>query len=127
MVARHTKRASCHARGSLMIELLVAMAILSGILLPIAYSVASERRFARAAYQRAVAMEIVDGEMEALAAGGWRAFTNGVGDYFIQAGAATNLPPGRFVLTMTPEKVRLEWRPNVKDHGGPVVREVRRK
>jgi hypothetical protein len=126
MVVRHTLRASLRVRGSLMIELLVAMAILSGILLPIAYSVASERRFARAAYQRAVAMEIVDGEMEALAAGGWRAFTNGVSDYSVHAGAATNLPPGRFILTMTPEKVRLEWRPNVKQHGGPVVREVMR-
>jgi hypothetical protein len=100
------------------------MAILSGILLPIAYSVASERRLARATYHRAVAMEIVDGEMEALAAGGWRAFTNGVTFYPIHARAATNLPPGRFILTMTPQKVRLEWSPSVKDHGGSVVREV---
>jgi hypothetical protein len=110
-----------------MIELLVAMAILSGILLPIAYSVAAERRFARATYQRAVAVEIVDGEMEALADGGWRGFTNGVIDYSVHARAATNLPPGRFTLTMTPQKVRLEWRPNVKQHGGSVVREVVRR
>jgi type II secretory pathway pseudopilin PulG len=123
----HRAQRSLRRDGSLLIELLVAMAILSGILLPIAYSVASERRFARAAYQRAVAMEIVDGEMEALAAGGWRAFTNGVADYAIDARAATNLPPGRFILTMTTEKVRLEWHPNVKQHGGAVVREVRRR
>jgi type II secretory pathway pseudopilin PulG len=126
MVVRRAER-SLRREGSLLIELLVAMAILTGILLPIAYSVASERRFARAAYQRAVAMEIVDGEMEALAAGGWRAFTNGVTDYAIDARAATNLPPGRFILTMTTEKVRLEWHPNVKQHGGAVVREVRRR
>ena len=109
-----------------MIELLVAMAIVTTVLLPIAYSIASERRFARAIYQRAVAMEIVDGEIEALAAGGWRAFTNGVMDYRIHAIAATNLPPGRFLLSVTPEKLRLEWRPNIKQHGGSVVREVRR-
>ena len=103
------------------------MAILSGVVLPLAYSIAAERRYARAVYQRAIAMEIVDGEMEVLAAGGWRAFTNGVTDYPVHAGAATNLPPGRFVLTMSPEELRLEWRPSVEQHGGPVVREVARK
>jgi len=113
-------------RGSLLIELLVAMAILSGVVLPLAYSISAERTYARAVYQRAVVMEIVDGEMELLAAGAWRGFTNGVMDYPVRAGAATNLPPGRFILTMTPEKLRLEWRPNVKQHGGPIVREVNR-
>jgi hypothetical protein len=122
---------SCHisllCRGSLLIELLVAMAILSGVVLPLAYSIVAERHYARAVYQRAVAMEIVDGEMELLAAGAWRGFTNGAMNYPVHAGAATNLPPGRFILTMTPEKLRLEWRPSVKQHGGPVMREVKRK
>jgi hypothetical protein len=102
------------------------MAILSSILIPIAYSVAAERRLARATYQRAIAVEIVDGEMEALAAGGWRAFTNGVTDYPVRARAATNLPPGRFTLTINAQKLRLEWQPDVKQHGGPVIREVAR-
>jgi hypothetical protein len=125
MVVHQVRRSRQH--GSLMIELLVAMAILSTILLPIAYSIAAERRFARAVYYRAVAMEIVDGEMETLAAGGWRAFTNGVLEYPVHCYAATNLPPGRFTLMLTDEKLRLEWRPKVKQHGGPVVREVLRK
>ncbi len=116
---------SCHgSQGSLMVELLIAMALLTGALLPIAYSIGSEKRLARSVYQRAVAMEIVDGEAEVLAAGGWREFTNGVFPYQVRALAATNLPPGRFVLTVNPGKVRLEWRPAVKHHGGPVVREV---
>jgi hypothetical protein len=120
-------RNSCfRRRGSLLIELLVAMAILSGVVLPLAYSISAERTYARAVYQRAVAMEIVDGEMELLAAGAWRGFTNGMIDYPVRAGAATNLPPGRFILTMTSEKLLLEWRPSVKQHGGPVVREVNR-
>lgn len=107
-----------------MTELLVAMALLAGALLPLAYSIASERRVARAYYQRAVAVEIVDGEMEALAAGGWRAFTPGAHEYPVHAGAATNLPPGQFLLTVDTGKLRLEWKPAVKDHGGSVVREV---
>ncbi|HZR16897.1 MAG TPA: hypothetical protein VFE51_06175 [Verrucomicrobiae bacterium] len=126
MVTRAGYR-SFRRRGSLLIELLVAMAILSGVVLPLAYSIAAERRYARAVYQHAVAMEIVDGEMELLAAGAWHSFTNGVMDYPVHAGAATNLPPGRFILTMTPEKLRLEWRPSIKQHGGTVVREVLKK
>lgn len=111
-------------RGSLMVELLAATALLTAALLPLAYSLSSEKRLARAMYQRAIAMEIVDGEMELLAAGGWRAFTNGVSEYRVTAAAATNLPPGRFMVSVTLPKVRLEWRPEVKDHGGLVAREV---
>ena len=111
-------------RGSLMVELLVALAILTGVLLPLAYSFVSERRLARGYYQRAVAMEIVDGEMEALLAGQWRAFSPGTHDYQVQAGAATNLPPGRFILSVQPGKLRLRWQPAVKDRGGPVTREA---
>ena len=111
-------------RGSLMVELLAATALLMAALLPLAYSISSEKRVARAMYQRAIAMEIVDGEMELLAAGGWRAFTNGVSEYRVLAAAATNLPPGRFMVSVRPNKVRLEWRPEVNDHGGPVVREA---
>lgn len=117
-----TRRA--RERGALLTELLVAMALLVGALLPLAYSIASERRLARAYYQRAVAMAVVDGEMEVLAAGGWRAFTPGTREYLVQAGAITNLPPGTFLLTIDERVVRLEWKPAVKQHGGGVVREV---
>ena len=111
--------------GSLMIELLVALAILLGALLPVAYSFGSEKRLARAAYQRAVAMEIVDGEMEALLAGEWRAYPAGASTYTVRAGAATNLPPGRFRLAIEASKLRLEWLPALKQHGGSVVREAK--
>jgi hypothetical protein len=113
-------------RGSLMVELLVATALLIGALLPIAYSLGAERRYARALYQRALAMEIVDGEMEVLAAGSWHTFANGTSDYPVHATAATNLPPGRFRLTVSADKIRLEWQPAVKMHGGAVVREARK-
>jgi Tfp pilus assembly protein PilV len=110
--------------GFLMVELLVAMALLLAILLPFAYSFTAERRIALASYQRAVAMEIVDGEMEVLVAGEWRAYAPGTHDYHVHAGAATNLPPGRFILNVQPGKVRLRWQPALKDHGGPVIRKA---
>ncbi|MGO8929015.1 MAG: hypothetical protein ACLQU3_19285 [Limisphaerales bacterium] len=111
-------------RGALMVELLVAMALIISVLFPLAYSFVSERRLARSCYQRAVAMEIVDGEMEALLAGEWRAFPSGTHDYTVHAGAATNLPPGRFILSIQPAKLQLRWQPTFKDRGGPVTREA---
>jgi hypothetical protein len=113
-----------HDSGFLMVELLVALALVVIILLPFAYAFAGERRIALASYQRAVAMEIVDGEMEMLVAGEWRAFPPGTHDYQVHAGAATNLPPGRFILNVRSGKVRLRWQPALKDHGGPVTREA---
>jgi hypothetical protein len=111
--------------GALSTELLVAMALLVAALFPLAYSFASERRLARSYYQRAVAMEIVDGEMEVLLAGEWRSYKPGVQEYHIKGSAVTNLPPGRFQLEVAKEKVRLEWLPTAQMQGGPVAREGR--
>ena len=110
--------------GGLSIELIVAIALLTVAVLPIAYSFAAEKRLARASYQRAVAMEIVDGEMEVLAAGDWHSFQPGRRDYVVRAASLTNLPPGRFLLDVSTNKIRLEWQPTVPMHGGPVIREL---
>lgn len=110
--------------GVLMIEFLVAMALVMGALLPLAYSFAKEKRLARALYQRAIAMEIVDGELEVLAAGGWQAFTNGVSTIPLHAQAATNLPPGRLVLIRADRKLTVEWIPAIRQHGGAVTRTI---
>lgn len=123
MVTRNSG-AGQRRRGALMVELLVAVALLVGALLPLAYSIASERRMARILYQRAIAMELVDGELETLAAGGVAGIAPGTRSFPVSAPAVTNLPPGRFLLTVTTNKIRLEWRPAVKQHGGSVVREV---
>jgi len=110
-------------RGALMTDLMVAIAMLSLALLPIAYSFQSEKTVARGYYERAVAMEIVDGEMETLLAGDWRKFKSGTQEYPVIANAATNLSAGKFLLTLSTNRIRLEWQPK-KHHGGPVVREV---
>jgi hypothetical protein len=107
-----------------MAELLVAMTLLVCTLLPLSFSLASQRRLARAYYQRAVAMEIVDGEMEALMAGSWRNFGPGRHDYPVTAAAAVNLSPGRFLLTMDAHTIRLDWQPAARGRGGPVTREA---
>ena len=107
-----------------MTEMMVAMGILVIAVLPLAFSVAQERRLLWACYNRAVAMEIVDGEMEVLLAGAWRTLPQGTQDYVPHAFAATNLPRGKFQLTVADRHLRLEWRPVNKDSGGKVVREA---
>ena len=111
-------------RGALITELMVAMAILLIALFPLAFSFAQEAKFLRSCYNRAVATEIVDGEVEVLLAGEWRAFKEGAQDYAPHALAVTNLTSGKFQLTITNRRVRLEWLPSEKDQGGKVVREV---
>ena len=110
--------------GFLMVDLAVAISLLAIAILPLAYSFMQERDWLRAEYQRGVAMEIVDGEMEILAAGGWHHFTDGTQNYPVYAPAAANLPPGKFQLTKNGSHLRLEWTPDKRRLIGPVVREV---
>jgi hypothetical protein len=107
-----------------MTDLMVGLSIFALALLPLAVSFAKEYQLVRAHYWRAVAVEIVDGEMEILAAGEWRAFADGRSAYAVKAAAATNLPPGRFVLTKSDRYLRLEWTPEERKGVGAVVREV---
>ena len=111
--------------GALLTEAVVAMGILVAVMLPLAFSFMQETHTCRGLYYKAVAMEIVDGEIEALAAGEWRAFKPGRQGYAVRAAAATNLPRGDFVLTLEGARARLEWIPRASGAGGTVAREVR--
>jgi hypothetical protein len=111
-------------RGFLMVDAVVAMAILSLAIIPLGFSFARERQVLKIEYQRGVANEIVDGEMEILAAGAWKAFPDGAQSYTVRANAAAKLPPGHFQLTKTGSHLRLEWGPDGKRGIGVVVREA---
>jgi hypothetical protein len=110
--------------GFLMVDLVVGMAILALAIMPLAFSFAHERQLLRAEYSRAVAMEIVDGEMEILAAGEWRDFPDGQQIYTVHARAAASLPAGRFHLIKTGKHLRLEWKSDEPRGIGIVVREI---
>jgi hypothetical protein len=110
--------------GALATELMVAMAILVLAIIPLAFTYPQEEKLLRSSYQRAVAMELVDGEMEILRAGEWRAFKEGTQPYAFHAQSATNLPPGRVELTVAGKHLRLDWVPAKKSSGGEVVREA---
>ena len=102
----------------------MAMAILVVAVLPLGFSLRTDAKLLRLTYQRAVAMEIVDGEIEILAAGGWRDLPEGSRSYEVHANAATNLPPGQFTVTRVGSHIRLQWVAAKKSGIGSVVREV---
>ena len=108
----------------MMVDLFVGMAILALAILPLAFSYVRETRLLRAEYFRGAAMEIVDGEMEVLAAGEWRNLPEGVQPYAVRARAAASLPPGHFQLTRTGQHLRLEWASDQRQGIGPIIRDI---
>lgn len=107
-------------------ELVVALGVVLVAMIPLLVTMVKEQRQAKALYCRAAAMEIVDGELEVLAAGAHLGFEEGVGDFFPAAQSVTNLPDGRFVLTKSSDALTLEWLPSKRSQGGAVRRSVRR-
>lgn len=110
--------------GMLELDLVIALAILALAIIPLAFSFANERKALRADYCRAVANEIVDGEMEVLAAGAWKQLPDGTGAYTVHCKAAENLPAGQFELTKNGKHLQLQWIPNARVGVGSVTREI---
>jgi hypothetical protein len=117
-------KSTARARGFLEVDLVVGLAILTLAVVPLGYSLARERQLLKIEYARSVANEIVDGEMEILAAGDWKNFAEGSQIYPVRARAAASLPPGRFQLTKNGNHLRLEWNADEKRGLGTVVRET---
>ena len=113
-----------HARGFLEVDLVVGLAILTLAVLPLGFAFAHERQALRMEYCRSVANEIVDGEMEILAASAAKNLPDGTQNYSVHANALSQLPPGHFQLTKDGGRLRLEWQPDRKHRGGPVAREI---
>src|SRR5205085_8683881 len=86
-------------RGFLNAELVIAVGILAAVMLPLGGVWYHEAKMLRVYYRDAVAMEILDGEMEVIAAGEWKAFPEGRHEMKPSNLAAKNLPAGRFIFT----------------------------
>ena len=111
-------------RGFLQIDLIAALAIFSIAILPLGYTFARERQVLKIDYARSVANEIVDGEMEILAASADKNFSDGSQVYTVHARAAAVLPPGHFQLTKNGNHLRLAWMPDERHGLGAVIRET---
>ena len=111
-------------RGFMEVDMMIGLAILKLAVLPLGYSFVRERQVLRIEYSRSVANEIVDGEMEILAAGAGKNLPDASQLYSVHANAASQLPPGHFQLTKNGNHLRLEWTPDKKRGVSPVVRET---
>jgi hypothetical protein len=121
VIARRANRRN--HRGMLTTEMVVAIGLLVMAMLPLSASLLREQKLCRAYYEKAVLMEILDGEMEALAAGEWRAFEEGSHEITINTVAAKALPAGKFAFTRSGRQLRLEWIPE-KKRAARMVRET---
>jgi len=112
------------SRGFFELDITIGLAILAIAVLPLAYSFVRERQVLKIDYCRSVADEIVDGEMEILAAGAAKDLPEGTQNYTVNATAITQLPPGHFQLTKSGKHLRLEWTPDVRRGFVSVAREA---
>jgi hypothetical protein len=110
--------------GFLMVDLVAALAIFAIAVMPLAYAFARERQILKIDYLRAVANEVVDGEMEILTAGAGRDFPDGSQVYTVNSRATASLPPGHFLLNRNGNYLRLSWIPDERRGLSPVVRET---
>lgn len=110
-------------RGFASIDLFLAMAIFLVGFFSIAYLSTREMKLARAYYYDAIAMSLVDGELEVLAAGGWRDLPTGETRYHSPAPTMKSLPPGEFRATRADRAIRLEWIPASRGNGRRITRE----
>ena len=121
----HNKSRPLHRTcGFLEVDLVVGLAILTLAVVPLGFSFARERQVLKIEYCRSVANEIVDGEMEILAAGDGKNYPEGAQACVIHSRAAASLPPGHFQLTKNGNHLRLEWTPDERRGVSAVVREV---
>lgn len=109
-------------RGFVSMDLFLAMALFLFGFFGVAYISTREMRLARAYYYDAIAMSLVDGELEVLAAGEWQSLPEGESEYHSKAPTMDSLPPGEFRATRTTDRIQLEWIPDRKGNGRHIVR-----
>jgi hypothetical protein len=117
-------RAGRSRSGFLQIDLAIGLIILAVAIVPLGDSFIRERRALRMEYDRSLANEIVDGEMEILAAGAAANLPDGTQVYPVHSPALASLPPGHFQLTKNARHLRLEWIPDAPHHVSIVTREI---
>jgi hypothetical protein len=111
-------------RGILQMDLAAGLVILALAIVPLGFSFAKERQVLKLEYQRSVIIELVDGEMEILAAGAARNLPDGTQNLPVSSRAIEKLPPGHFQMNKAGSHLRLEWQPDKKCGISPVSREA---
>jgi len=113
-----------HQRGILQLDLIAALAILTIAIMPLGFSFMRERQALRIEYFRGVLTELVDGEMEILAAGAAKSLPDGPQNLTVQSAALAKLPAGHFQLTKSGRHLQVTWSPDDKCGISTITRET---
>ena len=108
----------------LQLDVAIALTVLALVFIPLSVSSSGGLDLARRHYFEAVALQLIDGEMDVLLAGERQKYTTG--EHRIKPGgdAVQNLPEGEFVLSVQDEKLTLAWMPKKLAKWGRVERVV---
>jgi len=122
ILSRTTRVARC--RAFLQLDVAVAITVLALVFIPLSISSSGDLDLARRHYFEAVALQLIDGEMDVLLAGEHRKYTPGEYGITPVGEAVQNLPEGKFVLTVQEQKLTLAWVPTKRAKWGRVERVV---
>ena len=106
----------------LQLDVAVAITVLALVFIPLSVSSSGDLDLARRQYFEAVALQLIDGEMDVLLAGERRKYTPGEHQIKPVGEAVQNLPEGEFVLTVHDQKLTLAWVPTKRTKWGRVER-----
>ena len=111
----------------LQLDVAIALTVLALVFIPLSVSSSGGLDLARRHYFEAVALQLIDGEMDVLLAGERQKYTTGEHRIKPVGDAVQNLPEGKFVLTVQDEKLTMAWVPTKRAKWGRVERVVQLK
>ena len=111
-------------RAFLQLDMAIALSLLALVFIPLSVSSSGGLDLARRHYFEAVALQLIDGEMDVLLAGERQKYTTGEHRITPVGEAVQNLPEGEFVLTVHDQKLTLAWVPTKRAKWGRVERVV---
>ena len=123
MILSRTKRPA-RCRAFLQLDVAIALTVLALVFIPLSVSSSGDLDLARRHYFEAVALQLIDGEMDVLLAGEHRKYIPGEHRIKPVGDAVQNLPEGEFVLSVQDEKLTLAWMPKKLAKWGRVERVV---
>ena len=108
----------------LQLDVAIAITVLALVFIPLSVSSSGDLDLARRHYFEAVALQLIDGEMDVLLAGEHRKYTPGEHRIKPVGESVQNLHEGEFVLSVQHEKLTMAWMPKKLDKWGRVERVV---
>ena len=108
----------------LQLDVAVAITVLALVFIPLSVSSSGDLDLARRHYFEAVALQLIDGEMDVLLAGERRKYTPGEHRITPVGESVQNLPEGEFVLTVKEKQLTLAWVPTKRAKWGRAERVV---